>query len=90
MSGVTFTTTEKRILGLPLQCELWTEADAAALRKIIDTFPWILEVADYDFDPVICKIIHFREATISDLRVETEKRITAYLESKKNPETVSP
>lgn len=44
--------------------------------------PFILEVAEYKFDPVIAQIILQREATMAQLKSECDHRIRSYLESK--------
>jgi hypothetical protein len=50
MSDVNFSVTERRILELQQGLEAFKEPEAKALRKIIDAFPWLLDVAECDYD----------------------------------------
>lgn len=56
-----FTTAEKARLELPISKKEWTDPEDLALLKIVDAMPWLLEVADYKFDPYISKLIMQRE-----------------------------
>jgi hypothetical protein len=47
-----FTAHERRVLEIP-QREPQYGPEAIAVRKIIDSMPWILEVAEHRFDKVV-------------------------------------
>lgn len=80
---VTFSATEKRILGLPQDFNENHLPEAIALRKVIDTFPFILEVAEHDFDKTISDVIIHREFTIMQIKHESDQQIKNYIEAKK-------
>ena len=50
--SVHFDIHERRVLGLPLKGDINDET-AVALRKILDTFPLVKDVAECNFDPNI-------------------------------------
>lgn len=83
--SVTFTNNEKRLLELPQDFNENHLPEAIALRKIIDQFPFMLEVAEYKFDPIISKIILHREGQYLQAQTVADGAIAAYLKSKEPP-----
>lgn len=69
-----FTAHEKRVLELGFEKSI-LGPEAFAVRKIIDTMPFILEAAEYKFDRVICDILLSREGTIASAKMWAEKAI---------------
>lgn len=55
MSGVEFSPYERRALGLP-QSGTFTDKESEILRKIIDVYPWIVGVADCNYDAKVCVV----------------------------------
>ena len=71
---ITFTPYEKRVLELKQDFDVGDEA-AFVLRSLIDHFPFILEIADHDFNPDIASAILIREAKTIKAEAECEKKI---------------
>lgn len=57
-----FSPYECRVLNLGFGTTAGDSPEGRALRKIIDAFPFVLEVAEHHFDPRISKQILMREA----------------------------
>ncbi len=61
---IQFTAHERRVLRLS-QTEPQVGPEAEALRKIIDLFPWMLVVAECNFDPkVLCLVVKVAAAEV--------------------------
>jgi hypothetical protein len=64
----------ERMLGLPqrsLDKELETP-EGQALAKMVYCMPWLLEVADDNFDPRMAAVIQKREAAANEVRLMRE------------------
>lgn len=77
MSEIKFSTYEKRVLELDQDFDEQDES-TKILRKIIDTFPWMLEVAEYKFDPLIVNAAVIASAQIANAQEYFQKAIEQY------------
>lgn len=53
---IKFNAHERRILEIP-QSEKQYGSEAVALRKLIDAMPWLLILADFNFDPIVAEAL---------------------------------
>jgi len=77
MNEIKFTPHEKRVLELPQDFDD-NGPEVKVLRKIIDTFPWILEVSEFNFDPFIASSAIVSQAQIANAQEYFKAAIEVY------------
>lgn len=78
LKGTPFTTRERLAFDLGLTKPM-IDKESETLRKMIDCMPWLVEVAEYRFDPIISQIILQRESTFEQIKSECQSRINLRL-----------
>ncbi len=78
---VPFTPEETRLLELGYRKKQYGP-EARAVRKIIDAFPWILEVVAHKYDPVIAGYYVQAKGQIATIEAGLEHAIDKHLEKK--------
>lgn len=80
--AINFSLDERRILGLEYMRTDFEDPESKALRKIIDTIPWILKIAECEFD---------ERVTYALLQMEADKiklhEAVAYFQAKRQIES---
>lgn len=72
-----FTPSEKAILGIS-QLENPTDMAAKILRRILDAFPWMLDVADCKFDDAVAKELLICHAVVLQADERAKRAIEIY------------
>jgi len=62
-----------------------TDPEALAVRKIIDAFPWMVDVADCNFDQSVVDAYILAEAMAVQAKTHKEAAVKAYLKKTHAP-----
>lgn len=83
---VQFTAQERLALQLPQGKEPIKGHDAAALRKIIDMFPWMLDVAGCNFDGTVARGYLVAESKMIEAKVLKARLLKDYVQRRSQNE----